>query len=153
MKQKFIDYFMDVAKRTSQLSHARRLQVGAIIVKDDRIISIGYNGMPSGWDNDCEYRNYRDLDENYQFLDEDGTTYSLRTRPEVLHAETNAIAKIARSTNSSEGSTLFVTHAPCLDCSKIIHQAGINSVYYRNSYRDTNGIDFLKQCGINVEKV
>ena len=153
MKPKFITMYMEIAGIIAKQSSAKRLQVGAIVVKEDRIISIGYNGMPSGWDNDCEYRNYRDLDENYQFLDEDGTTYSLRTRPEVLHAETNAIAKIARSTNSSEGSTLFVTHAPCLDCSKIIHQAGINSVYYRNSYRDTQGIDFLKQCGINVEKV
>ena len=144
---------MKAAEVYAELSSARRLHVGCVVVKDNTIIGIGYNGMPSGWDNDCEYRNYRDLDENYQFLDEDGTTYSLRTRPEVLHAETNAIAKIARSTNSSEGSTLFVTHAPCLDCSKIIHQAGINSVYYRNSYRDTQGIDFLKECGINVEKV
>ena len=153
MKQKYIDAHMKTAEVYAELSSARRLHVGCVVVKDNTIIGIGYNGMPSGWDNDCEYRNYRDLDENYQFLDEDGTTYSLRTRPEVLHAETNAIAKIARSTNSSEGSTLFVTHAPCLDCSKIIHQAGINSVYYRNSYRDTQGIDFLKQCGINVEKV
>ena len=153
MKQKYIEAHMKTAEVYAELSSARRLHVGCVVVKDNTIIGIGYNGMPSGWDNDCEYRNYRDLDENYQFLDEDGTTYSLRTRPEVLHAETNAIAKIARSTNSSEGSTLFVTHAPCLDCSKIIHQSGINSVYYRNSYRDTNGIDFLKQCGINVEKV
>ena len=153
MKQKYIDAHMKTAEVYAELSSARRLHVGCVVVKDNTIIGIGYNGMPSGWDNDCEYRNYRDLDENYQFLDEDGTTYSLRTRPEVLHAETNAIAKIARSTNSSEGSTLFVTHAPCLDCSKIIHQAGINSVYYRNSYRDTQGIDFLKECGINVEKV
>ena len=153
MKQKYIEAHMKTAEVYAELSSARRLHVGCVVVKDNTIIGIGYNGMPSGWDNDCEYRNYRDLDENYQFLDEDGTTYSLRTRPEVLHAETNAIAKIARSTNSSEGSTLFVTHAPCLDCSKIIHQAGINSVYYRNSYRDTQGIDFLKECGINVEKV
>ena len=153
MKQKYIDAHMKTAEVYAELSSARRLHVGCVVVKDNTIIGIGYNGMPSGWDNDCEYKSYTDLDNNYEFLDEDGSKYSLKTRPEVLHAETNAIAKIARSTNSSEGSTLFVTHAPCLDCSKIIHQAGINSVYYRNSYRDTQGIDFLKQCGINVEKV
>ena len=144
---------MKAAEVYAELSSARRLHVGCVVVKDNTIIGIGYNGMPSGWDNDCEYKSYTDLDKNYEFLEEDGAKYSLKTRPEVLHAETNAIAKIARSTNSSDGATLFVTHAPCLDCSKIIHQSGINSVYYRNSYRDTNGIDFLKQCGINVEKV
>ena len=153
MKQKYIDAHMKTAEVYAELSSARRLHVGCVVVKDNTIIGIGYNGMPSGWDNDCEYRNYRDLDENYQFLDEDGTTYSLRTRPEVLHAETNAIAKIARSTNSSEGSTLFVTHAPCLDCSKIIHQAGINSVFYRNSYRDDNGIQFLEKAGVQVKQI
>jgi dCMP deaminase len=79
--------------------------------------------------------------------------FRLKTKPEVLHAETNAIAKIARSTNSSDGASLFVTHAPCLDCAKIIHQAGINSVYYRNTYRTTEGLDFLDKCGIHVEKV
>jgi dCMP deaminase len=77
----------------------------------------------------------------------------LKTRPEVLHAETNAIAKIARSTNSSDGAALFVTHAPCLDCANIIYQAGINSVYYRNTYRSTDGVDFLQMCNIHVEKV
>ena len=153
MKQKYIEAHMKTAEVYAELSSARRLHVGCVVVKDNTIIGIGYNGMPSGWDNDCEYKSYTDLDKNYEFLEEDGAKYSLKTRPEVLHAETNAIAKIARSTNSSDGATLFVTHAPCLDCSKIIHQSGINSVYYRNSYRDTNGIDFLKQCGINVEKV
>ena len=153
MKPKYIEAHMKTAEVYAELSSARRLHVGCVVVKDNTIIGIGYNGMPSGWDNDCEYKSYTDLDNNYEFLDEDGSKYSLKTRPEVLHAETNAIAKIARSTNSSDGATLFVTHAPCLDCSKIIHQSGINSVYYRNSYRDTNGIDFLKQCGINVEKV
>jgi dCMP deaminase len=93
------------------------------------------------------------LDKKYQYLDEDGSHYSLKTRPEVLHAETNALAKIARSTNSSDGASLFVTHAPCIDCAKLIHQAGINSVYYRNTYRDTFGIDFLKKCNIEVEQI
>jgi dCMP deaminase len=134
MKQKYIDAHMSVAEVYANLSTAKRLQVGCVVVKDNTIIGIGYNGMPSGWDNVCE-------DENN------------KTRPEVLHAETNAIAKIARSTNSSEDATLFVTHAPCLDCAKIIHQAGIKEVFYRNTYRSEDGIKFLLRCNINVEKV
>jgi dCMP deaminase len=138
MKEKFIDAHMKAAEVYAQLSSAKRLQVGCVVVKDNTIIGIGYNGMPSGWTNDCEV----ELD--------NGET---KTKPEVLHAETNAIAKIARSTNSSDGAALFVTHAPCLNCAKIIHQAGINSVYYRNTYRSTDGIDFLEKCNINVKKV
>jgi dCMP deaminase len=98
--------------------------------------------MPSGWTNDCE--------DVIQLSDD---TVELKTKSEVLHAETNALAKIAKSTNSSEGSSLFVTHAPCLDCAKLIYQSGINSVYYRNSYRDEKGIDFLKHCKVEVSKV
>ena len=134
MKQKYIDAHMSVAEVYANLSTAKRLQVGCVIVKDNTIIGIGYNGMPSGWDNVCE-------DENN------------KTRPEVLHAETNAIAKVSRSTNSSEGAYLFVTHAPCIDCAKIIHQAGIKEVFYRNNYRSEDGIKFLSRCNINVEKV
>ena len=137
MKQKFIDAYMDVAKRFAQLSSAKRLQVGAIVVKNDRIISIGYNGMPSGWDNGCEN------------ILEDGTT---KTKPEVIHAEANAIAKLAKSTESGEGSMMFLTHAPCIDCAKQIYTAGINKVYYNQSYRDTLGIDFLKKCNVRVEQ-
>jgi dCMP deaminase len=140
MKQKFIDYFMDVADRTSQLSHAIRLQVGAIIVKDDRIISIGYNGMPSGWNNNCEY----------EFVHSQTKIPELVTRKEVLHAETNAIAKLAKSNESGVGATLFITHAPCLDCAKLIYQSGINNVLYRNTYRSDDGIDFLNKSGVNV---
>jgi dCMP deaminase len=153
MKQKYLDSHMKAAEVYSQLSSARRLQVGCVVVKDNTIIGIGYNGMPSGWDNDCEEKSYIHIDEKYEFLDEDGFHYSLKTRPEVLHAETNALAKIARSTNSSDGASLFVTHAPCIDCSKLIHQSGINSVYYRNTYRDDFGIDFLKKCNIKVEQI
>jgi dCMP deaminase len=161
MKQKFIDAHMKAAEVYSQLSSAKRLQVGCVVVKDNTIIGIGYNGMPAGWDNDCEYKEYPDkwsgrheyMDLDYPLQEPDGTYYKLKTKPEVLHAETNSLAKIARSTNSSEGAALFVTHAPCLDCAKIIHQAGINSVYYRNTYRSTDGIDFLEKCNINVKKV
>jgi dCMP deaminase len=123
------------------LSSAKRLQVGCVVVKDNTIIGIGYNGMPSGWTNDCE--EVVNVDPSDPRYDYNNFTNELKTKPEVLHAETNAIAKIARSTNSSEGAALFVTHAPCLDCAKIIHQAGINSVYYRNTYRSTDGIEFL----------
>ena len=143
MKQKFIDAYMDVAERFSELSSARRLHVGAIVVKDDRIISIGYNGMPAGWDNNCEDQTY----------DEDGFHITLKTKPEVLHAETNAIAKLAKSNESGMGATMFITHAPCLDCAKLIYQSGISSVLYRNSYRDTGGITFLEKSGITVEQV
>ena len=153
MKKKYLDAHMKAAEVYSQLSSAKRLQVGCVVVKDNTIIGIGYNGMPSGWENECEKRTYIELDDKYQFLDEDGSHYSLKTKPEVLHAETNALAKIARSTNSSDGSALFVTHAPCLDCAKLIHQSGINSVYYRNTYRDDMGIKFLEKCKIIVEQV
>jgi dCMP deaminase len=151
MKQKFIDAHMKAAEVYAQLSSAKRLQVGCVVVKDNTIIGIGYNGMPSGWTNDCE--EVVNVDPSDPRYDYNNFTNELKTKPEVLHAETNAIAKIARSTNSSEDAALFVTHAPCLDCAKIIHQAGINSVYYRNTYRSTDGIDFLEKCNINVKKV
>lgn len=141
MKQKFIEAFMNAAEVFAALSSARRLHVGAIIVKDNRIISIGYNGMPSGWDNNCED------------IVVDGISSQLKTKPEVLHAETNAIAKLAKSTESGDGATMFITHAPCLDCAKLIYQSGIKSVYYRNTYRNTDGVDFLNKCNIEVKNV
>lgn len=131
MKQKFIEAYMDVAERFAELSSATRLQVGAIVVKDDRIVSIGYNGMPTGWDNCCE-------DENN------------KSKPEVLHAESNAIAKLAKSSESGEGATIFVTHAPCIDCAKLIYQSGITTVYYKNTYRSTQGLEFLEKSHIKV---
>ena len=134
---------MDTAAIFAELSHARRLHVGAIVVKDDRIISIGYNGMPAGWDNNCEYI----------FRHPQTKMEELVTRKEVLHAETNAIAKLAKSNESGMGATMFITHAPCLDCAKLIYQSGIGSVLYRNSYRDTSGIAFLEKSGIEVIQV
>jgi len=131
MKEKFIDAHMNAAEVYAELSSAKRLHVGCVIVKDNTIIGIGYNGMPAGWTNVCE-----DADN--------------KSKPEVLHAETNAIAKVAKSTNSTDGATIFVTHAPCLDCAKLIYQSGINSVYYRHSYRDNLGIEFLKQCNVEL---
>jgi len=151
MKQKFINAYMEVAKTFANLSTAVRLQVGAIVVKDDRIISIGYNGMPSGWDNVCEEpalnvvgvaEDRKDIVEPY-----------LKTKAEVLHAESNCIAKLARSPESGEGATIFITHAPCIDCAKLIYQSGIATVYYESDYRSTQGIDFLNKSGIQVVKV
>ena len=145
MKQKFVDAHMDAAEVYSRLSTAKRLQVGCVVVKDNTIIGIGYNGMPSGWDNNCEEEFIVEEDEKF--------IKSLKTKPEVLHAETNALAKIAKSTNSSDGASMFITHAPCIDCAKLVYQSGINSVYYRNSYKNTEGLDFLKKCNIDVVQI
>lgn len=147
MKQKFKTAYMDVAERFAQLSYAQKLQVGAIIVKDNRIISIGYNGMPSGWDNECEDK-----------LVYEGSypNYDLVSKKEVLHAETNAIAKVAKSNESCDNAVIFCTHEPCIECAKIIMQSGISSVYYRHTYKSKNygsGLDFLKQSNIHVESI
>ena len=142
MKEKFKRAYMKTAQTFAELSSARRLHVGAIVVKDDRIISIGYNGMPAGWDNNCEA----------EHLHEDGSI-TLKTKPEVLHAEMNAIAKLARSTESGEGADLFLTHAPCIECAKLIYQSGITRVYYDKEYRSNDGIEFLKKSSIEVKQI
>ena len=134
MKQKFIEAYMDTAERFAQLSSAKRLQVGAIIVKDDRIISIGYNGMPSGWTNECE------TPENV-------------TKDEVIHAEANAIAKLAKSSESGNNAVMFLTHAPCIHCAKQIYTAGIRKVFYRDTYRSEQGLEFLAKCDVELEQV
>lgn len=136
MKKKFIDYYMSMADLTAKLSYALRLKVGSVIVRDNQVLATGYNGMPSGWENNCE-----------NIIDG-----ILKTKPEVLHAESNALMKVARSTESSEGATLFCTHAPCIDCAKLIYQAGINTVYYREQYRSDAGLNFLKQSEVNVHQ-
>ena len=143
MKEKFIRAYMDVAQRFAELSYAKRLHVGAIVVKDDRIISIGYNGMPAGWDNNCEF----------EFVHPQTKIPELVTRPEVLHAERNALDKLAKGNEGGQGSTMFVTHAPCLECAKSIYGAGISSIYYRDSYRSDDGIQFLANCGVNVSQI
>ena len=144
MKPKFIDYYMKVAELTSTLSYAKRLQVGSVIVKGNKILATGYNGMPSGWDNECETVEIVEIDEKF--------SKQLVTKQEVLHSETNAIAKVSASTESSEGAAMFCTHAPCINCAKLIYQSGINSLYYRNTYRDTSGIEFLEKSGVSVTK-
>ena len=147
MKKKWVDAFMDTAERFAQLSSAKRLQVGAVVVQDNRIISIGYNGMPAGWTNVCE----EVVTPTLPYLSGDGPT--LKTKDEVIHAEANAISKLARDGESGNGASLFCTHAPCINCAKLIYGAGVKKVYYRNTYRDTKGIDFLEKCNIEVEHV
>jgi dCMP deaminase len=148
MKIKFQRLYNNIAHEVAKMSHARRLQVGAVIVKDDRVISMGYNGMPAGWENNCESEG---IDFNPITKTKTGNGI-LTTRPEVLHAESNAIAKLAKSNDSGLGADLFVTHAPCMECSKLIFQSGISRVYYSADYRDDSGIRFLKQSGVEVIK-
>ena len=131
--EKFDHSYLEMAEIWAQNSYCKRRKVGALLVKDRMIISDGYNGTPSGFENICE---------------EDGVT-----KPYVLHAEANAITKVANSGNSSEGATLYVTASPCLECSKLIIQSGIKRVVYRDEYRLTDGIDLLRRAGIEVERV
>ena len=166
---------MDWAARTAELSHAKRLQVGAVIVKDDSVISYGYNGMPAGWDNNCENKEYMGSDaggwlspeeiyEQWPFEEtvvvandnesfETTRRYKLKTKQEVLHAEMNSLMKLAKSTNSGNQASMFITHSPCLECAKGIYQAGIKEVFYGQDYHSEDGIVFLKKCGIKIEKI
>ena len=132
-KQSLLDYrYLRMARIWAENSYCRRRQVGALVVQDKMLISDGYNGTPSGFENICE--------------DESGTTF-----PYVLHAEANAITKLARSSNNSDGATLYVTASPCIECSKLIIQAGIRRVVYAEKYRLTDGVDLLEKAGIKVE--
>lgn len=132
--EKFDERYIEMASVWAKNSYCKRRQVGALLVKDKMIISDGYNGTPSGFENVCE--------------DENGVT-----KPYVLHAEANAITKVAKSGNSAQGSTLYVTASPCIECAKLIIQAGIKRVVYRDEYRLTDGVDLLRMAGIEVEKV
>jgi dCMP deaminase len=131
---KYDKAYLRIAKEWSRLSYCKRKQVGAIIVRDKMIISDGYNGTPSGFENCCE--------------DNEGLTNWY-----VLHAEANAILKVARSTQTCEGATLYITLSPCKECSKLIHQSGIKRVVYQIGYRDTSGVDFLAKAGVIVEQI
>ena len=166
IKEKYLGTYMKTAKLFAEHSSAVRKKVGAVIVKDDRIISIGYNGMPAGWDNDCEYTEFMPVNDptakfqDYPFL---GTfwinghnvdrRYRLRTKPEVLHAESNAIAKLAKSSESGDGASMFITCAPCIDCAKMIYQSGIKEIFYGEEYRNNDGIEFLNKCGLSVKQL
>lgn len=131
------EMYMQIALLTAKRSYAKRLQVGCVIVKNNSIISFGWNGMPTGYDNCCE-------------IEQDG---KLVTRPEVQHAELNAIAKLAYNGYSSDGASIFISHSPCINCALLIRACGIRAVYYHELYRDDAGIRFLKECGLTVEKI
>lgn len=165
MKQKFKLAYMENAYTYSRLSTAIKLQVGAVIVKNENIISYGYNGTPRGWDNVCERVIYPDENHgdydcepeefaiNFPYVRDDNQQYALKTKSEVIHAEMNALYKLARGTESGLNAVMFITHSPCLECAKGIVQAGIAEVYYTEEYRSTDGIKFLQQCGIKIEKL
>lgn len=131
-QEKYDKAYLRMAKEWGKLSYCQRKQVGAIIVKDRMIISDGYNGTPSGFENTCE--------------DEQGYT-----KWYVLHAEANAILKVAASTQSCQGATLYITLSPCKECSKLVHQAGIKRVVYQTAYKDNSGLEFLEQAGVEIQ--
>ena len=154
MKSRFKEAYMKTAKTFAELSYATRAQVGAIIVKDNRIISIGYNGMPSGWDNECEYYDPNTIEDWMNPSDYEIYCKKI-TKEEVLHAETNAIAKVAQSSESCKDAVMFTTHMPCINCAKLIHQSGITAVYYADDY-DSNvgsGKQFLLDSNVELEQV
>ena len=151
MNPRLVPFYMNVAEQSARLSRAERAQVGCVIVKNDNIISFSWNGMPSGWDNCCEYEEEVLKSEHGKgtWLEKTG---QLKTKPEVLHAEANALSKMARSPESCEGATLFCTHSPCMECAKMIYQSGISTVYYKHKYQSSKpgGLEFLEKCGINL---
>ena len=165
---RYDNLYMDIAYRVAQMSYGRRAKVGAVLVKDGRILSMGWNGMPSGFDNNCEIETFETIEwkegtpeqfasGGWEVHPEDGTKLrriaSLITRPEVLHAELNCYLKIAKSTDSSEGATLYVTLAPCIECSKIIIQSGTKRVVFGDMYRCDDGIQMLRKVGIEVNQI
>ena len=151
----FDSKYMAMTKIWSTNSFAKRTKVGALIVKDNMIISDGFNGTPSGFENDCEEivpcgnTCSNIFSQNCEHCKE----HKLKTKPYVLHAEANAILKVAKSTNSTEGATLYCTMAPCLECAKLIIQSGIVRVVYSEPYRDTSGIELLKRAGIQIKQL
>ena len=134
--------YLKMAETWSQLSKAKRKKVGCLIVKEGAIISDGYNGTPSGFDNNCENIIYLNLNHNF--------VNNLKTKPEVIHAESNAITKLAKSTQSSKGATMYITISPCIECSKLIIQSGIKRVVYYEKYRNLEGVNLLNKSGIEV---
>lgn len=156
MKQKWVNAYMQVAETFSKLSYAKRLKVGAVVVKEHRIISIGYNGTPEGWDNNCENTVWSAFDpkeSGWNYCENKKEWYKNVTKEEVIHAEANAITKLARAGEGGDGASLFSTHAPCIHCAKLIQGTGIKTVYYGKQYRDNNGIKFLEKSNINVIQI
>lgn len=170
MNQRMIDFYMRMAEECSRMSRAVRLQVGALIVKNNNIISFSWNGTPAGWDNNCEdivldpgaggWTSPEEFDSMYPFEgkfwingQEVNARYGLKTKPEVLHAEMNSLMKLAKSSYSGEEASMFITHSPCLECAKGIYQAGIKEVFYKNDYRSKDGVYFLEKCGIKIKRI
>lgn len=154
-QRKWIDAYMDTAYRFAELSSAKRLKVGCIAVKDHRIISIGYNGTLHGLDNECEYEvityDWRDVSDGSWSYDNDKKYWKkLVTKPEVVHAEENCLAKLARDVGGAYGATLFCTHAPCIQCAKLIASVGVAGVYFKDVYRNADGLDLLQKVGVPV---
>lgn len=153
--------YMQMAYQIAKLSYAKRKRVGCIIVKDNQVVSTGYNGTPHGFDNDCEenqIRYYDNPDHAMTLMDKgykckDGCCSKEVTKRVVLHAESNALAKVSKSTLSSDGADMYITMSPCFDCAKLIIQSGIKKVFYSENYRDTSGIDILEEAGIEVKEV
>lgn len=170
MQKRIDEFYMKVAEDAAQMSRANRLKVGAVIVKDNNIISFSWNGTPPGWDNTCEENIYATAEDfkrlGDDFLKEfphvlgyiDADNNDLRlwyknvTKPEVIHAEQNALFKLARNGGGGNGASMYITHAPCMECAKGIHTSGITRVMYRDVYRSSEGIEFLERCGVEVQK-
>lgn len=162
IRQKYHEFFMNTALEAAKLSKAKKLQVGAVLVRDSNILSFGYNGTPPGWDNTCEDKDWMPIGGNLsdypheEYSDLDGRVigrYRLKTRPEVIHSEMNAILHLARRNESTIGTSMFITHSPCSECAKLIIGAGIAEVYYRHEYRCSKGLELLKQAGLGVFKI
>lgn len=141
IKPREIELFMDIAYRAAKMSRARRLQVGAVVVKKGRILSVSWNGTPPGWDNDCE--NIIEIDGKVEYI----------TKPEVVHAEANAILKLARDGESGWESALFCTHAPCIECAKMILTVGIKTIFWSETYKTDQGLRFLKIGGVDIHNI
>lgn len=135
---RYDNLYLDLCFRIAEMSHARRLKVGVLLVKDNNILSFGWNGTPTGFDNNCE---------------DELPNGELVTKPEVLHAEYNCLCKVCKTTVSSENSTMYLTCNPCMPCAKLIYQAGIKRIVYRDLYRDMAGVDFLKKCGVEINLI
>ena len=143
-ERKYHQMYMDISERISQMSFCERLKVGSICVKDGRIISMGWNGSAAGLDNVCEYTHYNFKDTDRPI---DGAEYTTerKTHPSIIHAEANMLGKLAKYGESSNGSTVYITHAPCLECAKTLYVAGVKNIFYKYAYRDNSGVEFLNQ--------
>lgn len=169
MNDRMKEFYVNFANICANMSRAKKLQVGCVIVKDDNILSFSWNGTPAGWDNNCEDKIWdtdsggwlspEEIYEQYpyeEYHSEAGQVvrYKLKTKPEVIHAERNALDKLVKHGGmGAKGSTLFSTYSPCIECAKSIYGAGIKEVVYKNDYRSEDGIYFLQKCGIKVTKI